>query len=188
MKTTRPILVLVFSISCLIAFTSLSMRSDKTMKFQIKKDQHTSNNRCIRFPKNGQITFNFHVNPTWLYDEKAPGFQTGWNKLIGISEGFSQHKHSVRIGWRCIENTIYMCSYCYIDGERKISDMVEVPMGWNSGSVRITDNSYIVVINNQIIAFEKSNSSLFKIMMYPYFGGNSTAPHNIQFEFRMNPW
>ncbi len=185
----RRLIIAVFAVFCLsLSFVSCVPAADKVMKFRIKEGKHSSNNRYIRFVKDGRMRFDFYVSPSWLYDENAPDFQSGWNKLTGISEGFNQHKNSVRIGWRCIENKIYLCSYCYINGERRISEMVEVSMGWNSASVQVTNNNYRVVINDRLIIFNKSASSNFLLMMHPYFGGNSRAPHEMKFKFRMKPW
>jgi len=187
MKAYKTIVIISIAFLSLSSLTCMNTKAEKTRVHTIKKDKHTATNRCIRFVGNNQIRFDFFVSPSWLYDEKAPGFQSGWNKLIGISDGLKQHKNSVRLGWRCIDNTIYMGAYCYINGERRISEMVEVPMGWNSGSVTITNTHYRVQINNRIFNYEKSNKSLFRLMMYPYFGGNSKAPHEMEFKFRLNP-
>lgn len=185
MKSLKKIILLTLAIFALSGPNVL--KAEKIRVHTIKKGEHTSTNRCIRLVGSGQIRLNFFVDQSWLYDEKAPGFQSGWNKLIGIADGFNQHKNSVRIGWRCIENKIYLCSYCYVNGERIISDMFEAPMGWNSGSVSITDNNYRVLINNTVLNVERTAKSPFKIMLYPYFGGNSTAPHEMEFRFRLDP-
>lgn len=188
MKSPKPPALVLFIITGLLMVLPFGLQAQKSMTFRIKKDKHTSTNRCIRFVKGGQINFDIFVNPQWVYNENAPGFQSGWNKLIGISDGLNRHKNSVRIGWRSIGGKIFMCSYCYVNGERIISEMAEVPFGWNSGSVIITDSAYKVLINNQVLEVTKSGSSAFLLMMYPYFGGNSTAPHDMEFLFRINPW
>lgn len=187
MKAYKTIIIAAIAFLGINSLGCQNTHAEKLRVHTIKKDKHTATNRCIRFVSNNQIRFDFFVSSSWLYDEKAPGFQSGWNKLIGISEGFNQHKNSVRVGWRCIENTIYLSSYCYINGERRISDMVEVPMGWNTGSVTITATHYRVQINDRIFNFENTNRSFFKFMLYPYFGGNSKAPHDMEFKFRLNP-
>lgn len=81
-----------------------------------------------------------------------------------------------------------MSSYCYVDGVRIISEMIEVPFGWNSGSVVITGSTYRVMINNNVFEVNRSGSGAFHLMMYPYFGGHSTAPHDMEFVFRINQW
>jgi hypothetical protein len=185
----RHLIIAAFAAFCLSAsFVSCMPTNDKVMKFRIKEGKHSSNNRCMRFVKDGRMRFHFYVNPSWLYDENAPGFISGWNKLTGISEGFNQHKNSVRIGWRCINNKIYLCSYCYINGQRKISEMVEVETDWNSASLQITKDEYIITINDEILSFDKSGKNRFLLMMYPHFGGHNKAPHDMDFKFRMKSW
>lgn len=188
MKIPKHYILVMASIMCTLIFSPLGMQAEKTMTFRIKKDKHTATNRCIRFVKGGQINFNIFVSPGWVYNENAPGFQSGWNKLIGITDGLNQHKNSVRIAWRSIGDKIFMSSYCYVNGERIISEMVEVPFGWNSGSVMISGSTYRVVINSNVFETNRSGSGAFRLMMYPYFGGNSTAPHEMEFMFRINPW
>jgi len=91
----------------LLLFSSISVHAEKVMTFSIKKDKHTATNRCIRFVKGGQVNFNIFVSPGWVYDENAMGFQPGWNKLIGITDGLNQHKNSVRVAWRSIGDKIF---------------------------------------------------------------------------------
>jgi hypothetical protein len=118
------------------------------------------------------------------------------NKLFGLSYGM-HHTNSTRFGWRSLgvySSMIEIVAYCYVDGKRVEEDGTNLYIGMvdinkpYTFHITVTDEDY----NFSIIDFTGDD---FKVVgsktithngipklgyhLYPYFGGNRAAPHNI---------
>lgn len=115
------------------------------------------------------------------------------NKLFGLSYGM-HHTNSVRFGWRSLgdySDNIEILAYCYVDGKRVVEDginlfiaMVNINREYRY-QIIVSDNSYSLTIHNDknVMIGHKSiphnKLPFWGYKLYPYFGGNRTAPHNI---------
>lgn len=115
------------------------------------------------------------------------------NKLFGLSYGM-HHTNSVRFGWRSLgdySSKIEILAYCYVDGKRVDEDgtnlfiaMVNINREYRY-QINVNDNNYLLSIHddkNEMVGqkFISHNKLPFwGYTLYPYFGGNRTAPHNI---------
>ena len=157
------------------------MRQKNTvMKFTIKKARHFSRPFRLRFQRS--ITKLVRIDESWIYDETKQIFP-GWNKLIGIADGFHQ-QHSNRIVWRCLEGKIAFGHLFYRHGNwavceflphRSVGDVLLV-------NVRNTKNSYVARVGGSFSSFNRTGWGL-SYLLTPYFGGRETAPHDMIFEF-----
>lgn len=113
------------------------------------------------------------------------------NKLFGFSEGF-HHRNSARFGWLYNPNNdkIELHSYCYADGVRipigstyicAISILEKVDL-----TITITGDLYVFTVNCKTsghtyakVATRGKTCKKWGYDMFPYFGGNKTAPHDI---------
>ena len=108
------------------------------------------------------------------------------NKLSGLSYGL-HHKNSIRFGWRADNGSIKLSLYCYNNGKRSMLDIcnvnvnntVKLKFEYDSkklqivASVEINDNIYGV---RQAFKMPKFKFGYF---LWPYFGGNKSAPHEM---------
>lgn len=160
------------------------------MVFSIKKGKHYSNNLIhkILLPFNYKNKVSYYVtfDESCIYkDETNDRFDV--NKLFGFSIGF-HHKNSHRFGWNCLDGKIHIYSYSYINGERIINEICTV----NTNK----EYKFIIHINGSKCLFtiidEHHNlyqriisipiKSIFGYSLWPYFGGNKTAPHKMTIE------
>ena len=128
-----------------------------------------------------------------IYDLGDDIDQFDINKLFGI--GFLNHKrNSARFGWRSTRNgMIEIFAYLYKRGERisrkmiaiKPNERVEMQINF---SKKLGNIEFIVLKKNgerakQIFQFDHIGfSSLFIYKLFPYFGGNETAPHDMRID------
>lgn len=124
--------------------------------------------------------------------------QGDWNKLFGISESLDNHTISMMWAWRydtvtqLIEITPYQHDYkLYSDAPlnrhfyNDIITTIEV-----GDTVRLSIENHVfnweVMRDNEVVVFtEKSNrnnNTLF--LIFNYFGGNKTAPQDIEILYR----
>lgn len=138
-----------------------------------------------------EYSFKAKFNRNCLYNKLEP--ENDWNKLFGFSQGF-HHENSVRIGWRRIEmfpNSLEICVYAYVNGERVIDPFYVVSIDkWYKFS--IVHDKYKTTVT---LIDEKHRSSVRVIrrsndlgrmpgyFLFPYFGGQETAPHDMKIDF-----
>ena len=164
------------------------------MRYRIAKGEHST----FRFPKiySGKaiaLEGNFNFFSSCWYER--PDDHIDWldlNKLVGISFGFHQ-QDSLRIGWRPLFdkfNHIEVFAYWYNEGQMTFELI---------GHVEV-DSAYafqvMLVRQQQEVIFQLEGLSPKKIpftfppttwgyFLYPYFGGNFTAPQDMEMEVRM---
>lgn len=119
------------------------------------------------------------------------------NKLFGVSYGL-HHNNSARFGWRSVGNyspKVEILAYCYINGKRVEEDgdnlfiaIVDLDSPYTY-RINVTKNVYNFTIlqNNRIIGekeIEHNGLTFWGYHLYPYFGGNKKAPHDINIHFK----
>jgi len=109
------------------------------------------------------------------------------NKLWGIGFVY-HHKNSARFGWRAMGKIIEIHTYCYVDGKRVSEKLIECqPNEWLELDLDVFKDRYQFKAKNidgerALKNIEKGKTSflqLFTYKLFPYFGGNNPAPHNM---------
>jgi len=165
------------------------------MIFTIKKGKHYSNNWFYKlthlFNFKQELKFKVKFDESCLYNFQDED-KHDINKLFGFSIGF-HHKNSLRFGWNVVDNKIIIYYYNYIDGKR--INEVFVSCNVNEELLFEITNPFYNEYNFTITDLKNGTSrwagfnikgSLFslKYNLWPYFGGNKTAPHNIKIELK----
>jgi hypothetical protein len=104
------------------------------------------------------------------------------NKLFGRSFGL-HHKNSVRFGWRIDGNKIAIYSYSYVNGQR-ISNMITKCSVEKEYKFTMTTKDKLTILEVDCDSYKirygvETGGSNFGYKLYPYFGGNKTAPHDL---------
>ena len=105
------------------------------------------------------------------------------NKLFGIGYFPHHHKNSVRIGWNYhpVTDKIRLYAYWYINGVRDWLYMDSVNIGdYVYASIHINRGTHKIDIQGNRFVIVRKGSLGY--LLGPYFGGNQTAPHNINLE------
>jgi len=115
------------------------------------------------------------------------------NKLRGFSYG-RHHKNSVRIGWkpsRIIPYKIEIWSYMYINGKRKYEHIVDVDVNTLVNySITWADENIVIIVRDalQCSKVYKTPAPVpkfkFGYHMFPFFGGNAPAPHDMRIKIK----
>ena len=157
----------------------------KIKTYKIKEGKHFSGFRVSpTYNKNVSI-YEVIFTKNCIYDLNNTD-QMDVNKLFGLSYMY-HHTNSARFGWRAEGNKIQISAYCYRDGERYMKDMCLVD----------TDKTYSMIITNigDYYEFEikdttsplysyakisKPKTPKIGYKLWPYFGGNESAPHDVK--------
>lgn len=155
----------------------------------IKKGEHWSTYKQSSLHTE---TLNFSVifDETAIYQCKTEENQYDTNKLLGFSGCNSfHHDNSARFGWRWVDDQLNISAYCYIDGERIVKPIGSVPLNEPVNyKLTATKEKYIFELEGfdkmEIKRGGDCNIGLY-YMLYPYFGGDETAPHDINIKINI---
>ena len=156
----------------------------KSKTFKIKKGNHKSTwlpSLTCKSTIKGTVTFigNHKYTIPKQYDT---------NKIIGLSDNYSHHKDSIRIGWRwSTKNSIIeILTISYRNGKRTITPLTVATTNQPySFSIAITPTHYNVNWNNTTTHIPKTskwNGPRYKL--FPYFGGTTKAPLTLQIQIK----
>ena len=117
------------------------------------------------------------------------------NKLAGIGFGLNHHNNSVRLTWVPDfekEGMIRVSGYTYDekkdDPKFTIAYITSVHVGETvKGKIESRDGGYFITVNDVTIRMDnakKDPNLCFRL--FPYFGGNNTAPHDMVVELEVN--
>ncbi len=158
-------------------------------EYNIKKSKHSSGLHFCPFFKN-KLSFTAEFTDSCLYDLGNID-QLDINKLMGFSCGF-HHKNSARIGWRAKGDLIEIVSYCYVNGVRILEETLGTVKPNEKFSCIIKDvgDIWMIQFKNAIgfskVYVKKNSISSCGYMLYPYFGGNNVAPHDMQIKIKVD--
>lgn len=162
------------------------------MIFTIKKGKHFSNQflykmyNFFNFKKKVEYIVKFPSSCIYELNKKD---QMDINKLFGFSLGVLHHQNSVRFGWNYLEGKIILHAYCYEDGKRNNSFITRIPLDQEFKlGIFVEENVYTFVVEN-LKTNHKSKVKMygkqkfkFGYNLWPYFGGNNPAPHDMSIE------
>ena len=162
------------------------------MIYTIYQNKHYSNNslyKIINFLNiKNSLSYLVMFDSSCEY-KLSKSDQEDINKLFGFSLGFNHHKDSARFGWFYDDGTIHLYWYVYDNGIRKygIIKNLDLNTRYELTIKSDTNNWHFSVVDD----YSKTKtdvkvvkSSEFKIgyKLWPYFGGNNPAPHDIKIE------
>lgn len=182
-----------FLLITMILFISISCGKDffdtPFVKYTVSKGNHYSIHDGD-FLNNDILQFDVKFDNTVIYSLSDTNDQKDFNKLYGFCDCNSLvHENSARFGWRWYDNQIEIFAYYYVNGKPNIDKMSSMedymgsvkPNEVNHYSIRISGNHYIFQLNNKILETPRHQKckagGYYKL--YPYFGGTSIAPHDI---------
>jgi len=180
----RLIMISILCTACTKEINDLGYRV-----YTIPKGEHSSGS-YINHPTNSKISFDFILDDSAIYTSEIPENQYDVNKIYGMSDfGLRHQKYSIRLGWRYINGEIELCWLRHEDGRHSSATIrtIEPNESYNA-IINITTFYYEIVIDGDTTLVRrrpKGNWGLVRrYYLYPYFGGNEFAPHDITIQIR----
>ena len=162
------------------------------MIFTIKKGKHFGDQFFHKmwnfFNFNKKIEYIVKFSDSCVYELNKED-QLDINKLFGFSMGLFHHKNSVRFGWNYLDGKIILHAYCYEEGKRNSSFITRIPLDQDFKlSIFVEESVYTFVVENlktnhkSKVKMYRKQKFLFGYNLWPYFGGNNPAPHDMSIE------
>lgn len=156
------------------------------MRHTIKKGKHDAKELAFGIHTGTRSeVWEVEFNNTNLYEPLDQ--EHDWNKLCGWSYGM-HHKNSIRAGWRSAGEKIELCLYLYENGERYTSSKTiiiptdfkaTIELHCNNGQASMKVWGYTWPSWEWEVTLPYSAKPTWGYFLFPYFGGNAPAPHEM---------
>lgn len=138
----------------------------------------------LRFFTADSLRFKLAFDTTIRAKNANPVNQMDWNKVLGFSDCATHHQtNSARLVWRydTVADNVALGQYLYIDEERSYKELTKIEIGDTINALVFRgDGQYGFDVNGVSSRIPKScNSKLVSYWLYPYFGGDETAPQKV---------
>jgi len=140
---------------------------------------------CDNVYKNIKTTvmhFSVKFDSSAVYTTKLPENQYDINKLYGLADcNTAHHQNSARMGWCWLKNQLEIHAYSYKNGERSSKFITAIPIGKPADmTIEMRDTTYLFTVNKVSVELPRACNGLGEgYKLYPYFGGDEMAPHDI---------
>jgi len=135
-----------------------------------------------------ELKFIVTFDSSAIYQTVLPENQLDVNKLYGFSDNNDQHHHySARFGWRWSDGALRLFGYVYNNGGMSYEELEAIQIGREYHcSIRVNATEYIFTINETSKSMPRSSitGTAIGYKLYPYFGGDETAPHDIHIRIK----
>jgi hypothetical protein len=157
--------------------------SGQFIKYTIEKGNQYCNNNGLKAIEITEMKFSVRFDSTAIYETVLPENQYDINKLYGFSDNNADHhQYSARFGWRWSGKALRLFAYIYNEGSVLSKELTTIAIGAETNcSIKVTSTNYLFSVNGittqlpRMADTEKAKG----YQLYPYFGGDEVAPHQI---------
>jgi hypothetical protein len=170
-------------ISSATSKTDQVIKKSEFVKYTIPKGDQYCDKSSYAPVKLQQLSFIVKFDSSAIYQTVSKNNQSDINKLYGFSDNNdAHHEYSARFGWRWSNNALRLFGYIYNKGVMSFKELGTVDIGSeNTCSIKVSDNQYIFSLNGNETTMprESTTTQAEGYRLYPYFGGDEVAPHDI---------
>jgi hypothetical protein len=182
------VLLLLAAVACSKKQTELPATKENPYagytEYLIPAKQHYATSNSYQAIDKKELHFTAIFDSSCIYTTSKPENVYDINKLYGFSDcGSLHHENSARVGWLWNGKTIELYAYCYTNGIRKSALLGTALIGTPSElSISIQPNQYKFTYNETQTTLPRhcTSNNILGYKLYPYFGGDETAPHDIR--------
>ena len=158
--------------------------SDGYSIFTIKSGDHKSS-ASLEYTNKKKFNFKVTFDSSCIYKTSDPINQWDVNKLIGVSDGGLHQKNSARFGWRWVDNKLELMAYTHYNGNFYFEKITDLEIGNEYDCILIMEDDYTFISNGQTTHIKRwKNDKSINYYLWPYFGGDETAPHDIKIKLK----
>ena len=155
--------------------------------YTIRKGQNYCDQNTIKLVKTSEMKFVARFDTSAIYATVNPVNQYDINKLYGFSEGYNHQVNSARIGWRWSDGALRLFGYVYKSSVRYSQEITTIPFNTDiTCSIKLSGYNYLITANGITVTLPRAlnTASASGYQLYPYFGGDETAPKNISIKIK----
>ncbi|WP_246000438.1 hypothetical protein [Pontibacter diazotrophicus] len=163
---------------------------DREAIYTIKEGFHYADINSYKRRTTDRLRFSVVFDSTAIYTTADPDNQGDINKLYGLSDcGSAHHTNSARFGWRWYNGKLELHAYTYFNNERNAAYVGSVTLGEPAiCEIRMENKKYVFYLNGKSVSLPRACTGTGEgYQLYPYFGGDETAPHDVTITIRELP-
>ena len=153
------------------------------IKYTILQGQQYCDKSTYVATNYSELSFAVIFDSSAIYKTIDSTNQYDINKLFGFSDNNADHhQFSARFGWRWSDDSLRLFGYTYNNGLRDSKELGTVQIGQsNNCSIKVSAQQYIFSLNGHIDSLirESTTPTAVGYKLFPYFGGNELAPHQV---------
>jgi hypothetical protein len=157
-------------------------------EYIIKKGDHYANKNDFKSVKVNKLSFIVLFDSSCIYSTAKHSNAGDVNKLYGFSDCNTQHhQNSARFGWLWNGEALEIYAYCYNNSIRESKLIGTVPISQEVRmSISVQGSTYVFEMNGKTETMQRNCSGNVAdgYQLYPYFGGDEVAPHDIRILIR----
>lgn len=162
----------------------------------IKKGCHRSSLAGFRPLITKGIYFGFIFDQSCVYQTIKPENQHDINKFWGLSESVHHHCNSTRLGWNWLDGALHLWAYTYYKGQRTYKQIGKAHLhAPGFYSIEAKSGAYLhtlydaqgVAVSAVMAPRAETYPTMWGYQLYPYFGGDEVAPHDITLRIKLFP-
>jgi hypothetical protein len=158
--------------------------ADGFTRYTITRGEHYATGNTYQPIETSELQFEVKFDSTAIYTSATAENQYDINKLYGFSDNNAQHhSYSARFGWSWTNGALRLYGYVYNEEKVSSKELAAIPIGTTvTCSIKVNNNAYLFYVNNALVGELERKATTPKAagyMLYPYFGGDETAPHTV---------
>lgn len=165
-----------------LALLALGTGCDDIRVYEIAAGDHSSGHG-VSTQRGSLLRFRATFDETAIYETRDPANQADINKLYGFADcSAHHHTNSARFGWRWYDDELQILAYTYVDGERQWELLGSTPLNEAlEYRIRLDGDRYLFWFDGVETEMPRGcdGNGGVKYRLYPYFGGDEEAPHDI---------
>lgn len=162
--------------------TSTTGTSD-FIRYTIPKGKQYADQSIYKPVETGEMKFMVRFDSSAVYQTRLAENQYDINKLYGFSDNNSDHhQYSARFGWRWSGGALRLFAYVYNEGVVSSKELAIADIGKEINcSIQVTASSYLFTVNSTTERMPRmaGTPKAKGYQLYPYFGGDEAAPHDV---------
>lgn len=156
--------------------------------FKIDKGGHSSSS-ALEWTRKANISFSVSFDSTAIYESVDPINQYDVNKLFGVSDGGLHVRNSARFGWRWLDGKLELLAFTHLNGQFHFEKICDAEIGKEyQCSIELGDSYRFSCYSGgeckslEMERWEPAKGSRY--YLWPYFGGDEVAPHDIYIKIK----
>ena len=158
--------------------------SGKAITYLIRTGNHECDQHEYIAVHYSEQKFKVLFDSSAIYKALTPGNQFDIHKLYGFSDNDADHhSYSARFGWRWENNALRLFTYVYNNRVLSKKEIMILQIGTvYDCSIKVTKEQYLFSVNDKSVPMLRLSTTETGngYKLYPYFGGDETAPHDIR--------
>ena len=152
--------------------------------YTILQGQQYSDKSSYAAVSTSEMAFKVKFDSSAIYQTVDPLNQKDLNKLYGFSDNnAAHHQFSARFTWRWLNNALHLFGYTYNNSVLDLKEVGTVVIGAeNDCSIKVAGEEYIFTLNGVSVSMARASTTAKAegYQLYPFFGGDEMAPHDIK--------